>query len=121
MVTDEIRLHAEMQLAHALGWTNLFLAGGSLIGTPPTGADSSRGQAAVPRWTRDWQACGQLMTELEIEPTFYPENAAVWTDGDTDITALYCDHNSKDLAVMFCIALAAIGKLLCKLPPATRV
>lgn len=120
MVTDDQRLVADLHLAMALGWTNLFNAGGSLIGTPPTGGENSRGQAAVPRWTSDWDACGRLMVDLEIEPTFYPENAAAWADGDTDMTALYCDHPSKNQAVMFAIVHAAIEKLLSKLPPSER-
>lgn len=68
VVDIDKEIAAEHRLAGLLGWTNLFIAGGSLIGTPPSGAPQCRGQAAVPRWTRDWKACGPLLVEHNVWP-----------------------------------------------------
>jgi hypothetical protein len=61
-------LEVEIRLAMLLGWTNLYIMGESLIGTPPAGAPQCRGQAIVPRWTRDWAACGPLLVENNVWP-----------------------------------------------------
>jgi hypothetical protein len=62
--------HAEWQLATALGWKNLFNAGGTLVGTPPDGGPRSRGQAAVPRWARDDAASFDLMVQHDRWPVY---------------------------------------------------
>jgi hypothetical protein len=59
---------ANQKLAALKGWTNLFVAGTALLGCPPNGAPNSRGQAAVPDWCGDWNACGELMVEHQTFP-----------------------------------------------------
>lgn len=104
----DISIHAERFYATRAGWTNLVEAGGSLVGTPPAGAEDSRGQAAVPRWARDWNACGPLMVEHRL----------IWLINDGHVfaglpngrvlaaTAL-ADHPDEDAAVRHAIVMAA--------------
>jgi hypothetical protein len=56
-------LDSNRRLAQLLGWTNIFDVGGALLGTPPAGESSCRGQAKVPNWSGDWRDCGPLMVE----------------------------------------------------------
>lgn len=108
------QLHAEKQLAIALGWTNLVDVGGSLLGTPPGGAENSRGQAAVPRWTRDWSACGPLMVALDCYPEYggFNQMLVMGPDFHTGPTIVaITQHQSKEHAAMFAVVQAAILKL----------
>lgn len=63
------------RFAEILGWTNLFIMSGAIIGTPPVGEEGVRGQAMVPDWTGDWRYCGPLQITYRISPTLLiPEN-----------------------------------------------
>ena len=59
---------------------------------------------ALPKWTRDWQACGPLMTRYQIplsyghEPGGGPEAGFV-TLGSTVVH--FSDHPTRDRAVMY--------------------
>lgn len=67
----------------------------------------------VPQWTRDWHACGALMTEYEIAVGFGKEadegrNSLVIAGS---IIVHFADHPSKERAVMFAIVKAVIHLL----------
>jgi hypothetical protein len=71
------------------------------------------GNKALPKWTRDWKACGPLLAEYELELHFLrsadqPEASAVCVDG---ITVAFADHPSKDRGVMVAIIKAVIARL----------
>lgn len=110
-VTDQNRLDADRHLAEALGWTNLFNAGGALLGTPPTGGENSRGQAAVPRWTLD----DASSFSLEVEYTL-----SIWQSDTVEIQdvdgifvtkANYEDHPTRKDAVRYAIVIAVTALL----------
>ncbi|QKY08756.1 hypothetical protein [Janthinobacterium lividum] len=61
MKNQENKIAANKRLAKLLGWTSIIEVGGALVGTPPAGAVSSRGQALVPDWAGDWAAVGPLL------------------------------------------------------------
>lgn len=112
------QLQAEKQLAIALGWTNLVESGGTLLGTPPDGGESSRGQAAVPKWARDWAACGPLLSTYNITV-----DALGFTPADQHVVTSYgsADHHfvlipvsewpSRDEALLYAITTAAFVRL----------
>jgi hypothetical protein len=108
-------IEAEKQLAVRLRWTNLFDAGGTLIGTPPDGARHSRGQAVVPAWTRKWDACGPLMVQIGLYPIDGADHgtAYIWVFKDLKCLAQVkaAEHPSKEAAVRFAIVSAAITAL----------
>lgn len=63
---------------------------------------------ALPKWTRDWRACGPLMSEFELDVRF---------DSDMDrdrvvqvgpVTVHCSDHPSKERAVMVAVVKAVI-------------
>lgn len=60
------QMDAEEALAQLRGWTNVRRIGGTILGTPPDGAPNSRGEAVVPKWARDWTACGPLIFEYSL-------------------------------------------------------
>ncbi|SFC68208.1 hypothetical protein SAMN05216344_13023 [Polaromonas sp. OV174] len=75
---------------------------------------------ALPKWTRDWQACGPLMTEYRIALAYAQaddvedgsgEGAAgdVVSAGATTVTL--SDHPSRDRAVMYAIVKEVIHRL----------
>lgn len=105
-------LDAELALAAAIGWTNLVDVGGMLLGTPPGGAPESRGQAAVPRWTRSWEACGTLMVDTRL---IYVINDGIAYAGEPDGRVLaatpIADHGGENAAVRYALVLAATVKL----------
>lgn len=66
---------------------------------------------ALPKWTRDWQACGPLMTKYRITLRYASRtegDEAVPGAGDDVVTAgsttvTLSDHPSPDRAVMYAI------------------
>ena len=58
---------------------------------------------ALPRWTRDWQACGPLMTEYGITVTYSNGPGQTGSDfvsiGSTVVH--FADHPTRDRAVMY--------------------
>lgn len=68
---------------------------------------------ALPKWTRDWRACGPLMSEYEITLAFHKE--AGHAHGDTvtvgPIVVHISDHPTKERAIMFAIVKAVIALL----------
>lgn len=94
------------RLAEMLGWTNLTEAGGALLGTPPDGAQSSRGQAAVPNWCSDWAHCGPLLAEHMI--AIAPMTTCITAGG---ILIRYAKHVDRDTAARLAIVLATIRRL----------
>ena len=58
---------------------------------------------ALPRWTRDWQACGPLMTEYGITVTYGNGPGQTGSDfvsiGSTVVH--FADHPTRDRAVMY--------------------
>ena len=58
---------------------------------------------ALPQWTRDWKACGPLMTKYALAVTF-GDNAGQVGDGLATIGSTvvhFADHPTRDRAVMF--------------------
>ena len=117
-MTDHLRtqIEAELQLAIALGWTNLVDAGRTLVGTPPGGGTNSRGQAAVPRWTRDWNACGPLLSAynmaLDVMGNEIRFVIADFGTGDYDFVHIAVpDWPTQDDALRYAITVAAEAKL----------
>ena len=59
------------------------------------------GNLALPQWTRDWRACGPLMTEFGISVS-YAQGAG--PDGLARMgatTVHFADHPTRDRAVMY--------------------
>ena len=58
------------------------------------------GNQALPRWTRDWRACGPLMTEYGIAVAYGSDPAGgLARVGST--TVHFADHPTRDRAVMY--------------------
>ena len=68
---------------------------------------------ALPQWTRDWRACGPLMTKYRIELAYAQETEGasngVVTAGSTTVTL--SDHPNPDRAVMYAIVKEVIRRL----------
>jgi hypothetical protein len=68
---------------------------------------------ALPKWTRDWKACGPLMTQYDMaiayrkEPGHELSNCA--TIGSTVVH--FSDHPTKDRAIMYGIVKELIFRL----------
>lgn len=116
MINSEIMKAANIRLATLLGWTSLFAIGGALLGTPPAGLPSSRGQALVPDWCGGWAAAGALIGAHGID--------LEWVNGDTAVTALVntcqmyekfteqlADHATPDDAVRLAVVRAVTAML----------
>lgn len=112
---------ANWRLATLLGWTSIVSAGGGvLLGTPPGGAPSSRGQAQVPDWCGSWDACGPLMVEHACFPKLgLLERGVVYViRNDVPVGSLaVADFPSKDHAVRTAIVYSIIGRLLVRHRP----
>ncbi|RJG03011.1 aminoacyl-tRNA synthetase [Noviherbaspirillum sedimenti] len=71
------------------------------------------GNKALPKWTRDWKACGPLLAEYALALAFPRE--AEQAHGKCvqigDIVVPFADHPSKDRAVMVAIVKAVIFQL----------
>lgn len=89
----------ERHLAQLLGHTHIeecYESAGTLW-------DSAQ---ALPQWTRDWRACGPLMTAHGITVAYAGEEVAI---GAT--TVHFSDHPSRDRAVMYGIVKEVIFRL----------
>ena len=68
---------------------------------------------ALPQWTRDWRACGPLMTEHGLTVTFedgpVPGSPGLARIGAT--TVHFADHPTRDRAVMYGIVKELIFRL----------
>lgn len=66
---------------------------------------------ALPKWTRDWRACGPLMTEYGISVIYgqTPAGGGFARIGAT--TVHFADHPTRDRAVMVGIVKALISVL----------
>lgn len=98
---------ANYSLATLLGWCNLSLVGaGAILGTPPGGAPSSRGQAMVPDWCGDWLAAGPLMVEHGAYPKFHCPGAGQMYVRHEFATATFIDLSdfpNREAAVRFAV------------------
>ena len=56
---------------------------------------------ALPQWTRDWRACGPLMTEYGLTVTYGKEPAGGGLARIGATTVHFADHPSRDRAVMY--------------------
>lgn len=96
----------ERLLAHLLGYHNieeLYESAGTLWA----------GNQALPKWTRDWKACGPLLAQYGLELRFLRgadqhEADGVCIDGTT---IHFADHPGSDRAIMFGIVKAVIVRL----------
>ena len=89
----------ERHLAQLLGHTHIeecYESAGTLW-------DSAQ---ALPQWTRDWRACGALMTTYGISVSYDAEGATL---GSTHVH--FSDHPSRDRAVMYGIVKEVIFRL----------
>ncbi len=68
---------------------------------------------ALPQWTRDWRACGPLMTKYRVALAYAQETEddaeGVVTAGATTVTL--SDHPNRDRAVMYAIVKEVIHLL----------
>lgn len=104
------------RLAELLGWTNLFDAGGTLIGCPPGGAANSRDQAAVPNWAGDWAATGPLSAECRIDLEWAHDGSSAIAIINTigmyrKFVEQLTDHATPDAAARLAILRAAICQM----------
>lgn len=86
----------ERQLARLLGHTHIeedYESAGTLW----------ENTDALPKWTRDWNACGPLMTQYDIAIAYEKEPgneiSSFATIGSTVVH--FSDHPSKDRAIMY--------------------
>lgn len=96
----------ERHLAHLLGHHNVeefYESAGTLW-------ENTR---ELPKWTRDWKACGPLLTEYEIALAFgrEPGQARSSSVSAGSIVVHFSDHPSRDRAVMYAIVKAVIAHL----------
>lgn len=106
-------MQANRRLAQLLGWTAIFDAGGSLLGTPVDGARHSRGQALVPDWCNDSSACFSLLQRASWELNI--ANPALLGGADLicidNIEVTIADHPNQCAALRYAIVLAQIARL----------
>ncbi|MEN3362792.1 MAG: hypothetical protein V7606_66 [Burkholderiales bacterium] len=71
------------------------------------------GTRALPKWTRDWKACGPLMTEYELAISYRkePEDGHNCSALIGPVVVHFSDHPARDRAVMFGIVKAVIALL----------
>jgi hypothetical protein len=96
----------ERQLARLLGHTHIeedYESAGTLW----------ENTNALPKWTRDWKACGPLMTQYNIAIAYEKEPgseiSSFATIGSTVVH--FSDHPTKDRAIMFGIVKELIFRL----------
>jgi hypothetical protein len=94
----------ERHLAHLLGHPDVeefYESAGTLW----------EGTKAMPKWTRDWKACGPLMTQYDIPVVYNKEVGQDHTISVTagSITVHFSDHPAKERAVMYAIVKAVIA------------
>lgn len=105
-------MDANKRLAGLLGWTNLVEVGGSLLGRPADGAESSRGQALVPNWAGDWAAIGPLAAEHQVDVLHsWGSVHAKWNA--VSAARARVDHiaDDRDAATRMALTLAVADKL----------
>ena len=113
MQNQENEIAANKRLAELLGWSNIVEVGGALVGTPPAGAASSRGQAMVPDWMGDWAAAGPMIGQFKMSVGFTGLEA-VATARDYEKGAAFeeiADHSTADAAARVAIVRAVIRAL----------
>ncbi len=69
---------------------------------------------ALPRWTRDWQACGPLMTRYGVGLAYGQEAGQGPDEGWVTLGATvvhFADHPNRDRAVMYGIVKEVIFRL----------
>lgn len=68
---------------------------------------------ALPQWTRDWRACGPLMTEYGITVTYgeEPEQGGIGFARIGSTTVRFADHPNRNRAVMVGIVKELISLL----------
>lgn len=96
----------ERHLAHLLGHPNVeefYESAGTLWD----------GNKALPKWTRDWKACGPLLAEYELALAFPKENGQTHSTAVQigNIVVAFADHPRKERAVMYAIVKAVISHL----------
>jgi len=71
------------------------------------------GTRPMPQWTRDWGACGPLIAQYDIAIAYdlgpgeaHPQSAIVGP-----VIVHFCDHPSKDRALMYAIVKAVIARI----------
>lgn len=93
----------ERQLAHLLGHPQVeecYESAGTLW-------DKAQ---ALPQWTRDWRACGPLMTEYGLTVAYGQDaGGPLARIGDTQVH--FADHPTRDRAVMFGIVKELVSLL----------
>ena len=67
----------------------------------------------LPKWTRDWRACGPLMAAYDIAPVYCREPGEAHSSAIKIGTILVqiADHASKERALMYAIVKAVIALL----------
>lgn len=95
MQNQDNKIAANKRLAELLGWSSIVEVGGALVGTPPAGAATSRGQALVPDWAGDWAAAGPLVVEYRVD--------LEWSHDGKDVVAII---NRNDMYGKFPVLLA---------------
>ncbi|OGQ52519.1 MAG: aminoacyl-tRNA synthetase [Deltaproteobacteria bacterium RIFCSPLOWO2_02_FULL_53_8] len=65
---------------------------------------------ALPQWTRDWNACGPLISRFDIAIDFGREPGHVHSNFVTigSVVVYFSDHPTKERAVMYAIVKAVI-------------
>lgn len=71
------------------------------------------GNKALPKWTRDWKACGPLLAEYGLPLAFAREAGQAEANSVHigNIVVPFTDHPNKDRAVMVAIVKAVIFQL----------
>lgn len=84
----------ERQLAHLLGHQHLeecYESAGTLWD----------GAQALPKWTRDWHACGPLLTHYRIPVSYRNEPGHAGSANVGSTVVHFSDHPTLDRAVMY--------------------
>lgn len=108
-------LQAEKKLAELLGYCYVREnAHHRLIGHP-IGVDSSEPHF-IPRWSRDWSACGPLIADHLVNIGFFTKRGkCTRAFAETSIGGVawqdVADHPDKSTAVMFAVVQAVIANL----------
>jgi len=110
-------LALEKRLAELLGYRDIFRlkVDGVEHGGLHYNKSTFTGGEKVPRWTRDWSACGPLMAEHGLATQVQNElhTAQVSTVDGPIVLRIerFADHPDKDTAVRYAIVQAVIAKL----------
>ncbi|MES2979262.1 MAG: aminoacyl-tRNA synthetase [Pseudomonadota bacterium] len=94
----------ERQLAHLLGHQHIeecYESAGTLW-------DNAQ---ALPKWTRDWQACGPLLARYALPLSFEPEPLPKGSVRVGSTIVHVADHPTCDRAVMYAIVKELVHRL----------